>query len=146
MLLQPAVFQLAPRLLALLEEQRATLAGLGFDVEPFGAGSVRVAAVPALLGLRDPRRAVDGVLRDLLERAAGEWVVASGRDRVLATVACHSSVRAGEPLQQATMAAIVRDVLRTRHPTLCPHGRPTFVRLPREDVTRWFGRTGWRRQ
>jgi DNA mismatch repair ATPase MutL len=44
------------------------------------------------------------------------------------------------------MAAIVRDLFRTAHPTLCPHGRPTLVRLPREEVSRWFGRTGWRRQ
>ena len=33
-----------------------------------------------------------------------------------------------------------------RIPALCPHGRPTSVRLPQEDVSRWFGRTGWRRQ
>jgi DNA mismatch repair ATPase MutL len=44
------------------------------------------------------------------------------------------------------MAAIVRDLGATAHPTLCPHGRPTSVRIPREDVSRWFGRTGWRRQ
>jgi DNA mismatch repair ATPase MutL len=44
------------------------------------------------------------------------------------------------------MAAIVRDLGTTAHPTLCPHGRPTSVRIPREDVSRWFGRTGWKRQ
>jgi DNA mismatch repair ATPase MutL len=44
------------------------------------------------------------------------------------------------------MAAIVRDLGATAHPTLCPHGRPTSVRIPREDVSRWFGRTGWKRQ
>jgi hypothetical protein len=32
------------------------------------------------------------------------------------------------------------------HPTLCPHGRPTVVRIPRADVSRWFGRAGWKRQ
>jgi DNA mismatch repair ATPase MutL len=44
------------------------------------------------------------------------------------------------------MAAIVRDLGVTAHPTLCPHGRPTSVRIPRADVSRWFGRTGWKRQ
>ena len=47
---------------------------------------------------------------------------------------------------QQTMSAIVRDLFRTTHPTLCPHGRPTVVRVPREELSRWFGRTGWRRQ
>jgi DNA mismatch repair protein MutL len=55
-------------------------------------------------------------------------------------------VRAGQALGLESMAAIVRDLFRTAHPTLCPHGRPTLVRLPREEVSRWFGRTGWRRQ
>jgi len=55
-------------------------------------------------------------------------------------------VRAGQPLNLEQMASIVRDVFRTAHPTLCPHGRPTMVRVPREEVSRWFGRTGWRRQ
>ena len=35
---------------------------------------------------------------------------------------------------------------RTRHASLCPHGRPTVVRIPRDEVARWFGRTGWRRR
>jgi DNA mismatch repair ATPase MutL len=44
------------------------------------------------------------------------------------------------------MAAIVNDLGRTREPLLCPHGRPTIVRIPREEVSRWFGRSGWKRQ
>jgi DNA mismatch repair ATPase MutL len=44
------------------------------------------------------------------------------------------------------MAAIVRDLAGTSHPTLCPHGRPTIVRIPRAELTRWFGRGGWSRQ
>jgi DNA mismatch repair ATPase MutL len=43
------------------------------------------------------------------------------------------------------MGAILRDLARARHASLCPHGRPTLVRIPRDEVARWFGRTGWRR-
>ena len=64
------------------------------------------------------------VLRDLLERDAADWVVARSDERIAATIACHSAVRGGQALQLETMAAIVRDLASTVHPTLCPHGRP----------------------
>jgi DNA mismatch repair protein MutL len=146
LLLTPAVFALAPDLLPLLEEHAEALAGLGYDVEAFGGGSARVRAVPALLGPREPGRALERLLRDVRDREGTEWVVAGARDRLAATLACHSAVRAGQALPAPTMAAIVRDLGTTRHPTLCPHGRPTVVRIPRDDVSRWFGRGGWRRR
>jgi DNA mismatch repair protein MutL len=94
----------------------------------------------------DPGRALEALLRDLLEREGTEWLVGSARERACATLACHSSVRAGQALPAEAMTAIVRDLARAAHPTLCPHGRPTVVRVPRAEVTRWFGRAGWRRQ
>jgi DNA mismatch repair protein MutL len=146
-LLEPLVVELAPDLLPVLDAHGDVLRELGYDVEPFGAGgATRLRAVPAILGTRDPGPALERVLRDLKEREAADWVVAGTRDRLAATLACHSAVRAGQPLNVEQMASIVRDVLRAEHPTLCPHGRPTLVRVPREELSRWFGRTGWRRQ
>src|SRR5437667_2437812 len=54
LLLVPLVVMLPPRLRPVLESSEATLRDLGFDAEPFGGDSVRVAAVPAVLGGRDP--------------------------------------------------------------------------------------------
>jgi DNA mismatch repair protein MutL len=145
-LLEPLVVDLAPDLLPVLDAHAEALRELGYDVEPFGGGATRLRAVPAILGPREPGPALERLLRDLKEREAAEWAVAGTRDRLAATLACHSAVRAGQALTAEPMAAIVRDLLRTAHPTLCPHGRPTMVRVPREELSRWFGRTGWRRQ
>jgi DNA mismatch repair protein MutL len=146
LLLAPLVLTLPPELRPALGQYEEHLLAVGFDVEAFGGDAVRVRAVPALLGGRDPGRVLEAILRDLLERGDAEWAVAGPRDRLAATLACHSAVRAGQPLGAETMAAIARDLRVTAHPTLCPHGRPTMVRVPREEMTRWFGRTGWRRQ
>jgi DNA mismatch repair protein MutL len=146
LLLAPAVGPLAPELWPLLEEHALSLAGLGYDVEPFGAGVVRVRAVPALLGPHDPGAALERLLRDLRDREGTEWAVAGIKDRLAATLACHAAVRAGQTLSLESMSSIARDLGATRHPTLCPHGRPTMVRVPKEDVSRWFGRVGWRRR
>ncbi len=146
-LLEALVVDLPPDLLPVLDAHGESLRELGYDVEPFGAGgATRLRAVPAILGTRDPGPALGRVLRDLKEREASDWAVAGTRDRLAATLACHSAVRAGQSLNVEQMASIVRDVFRTVHPTLCPHGRPTVVRVPREELSRWFGRTGWRRQ
>ena len=145
-LITPLVLELPPELRPVLDAHGETLGQLGFDVEAFGGASTRLRAVPAVLGQKDPGPALEGILRDLAEREEAEWAVAGSRDRLAATLACHSAVRAGQALNLQSMSAIVRDVLQTAHPTLCPHGRPTIVRVPRDEVSRWFGRTGWRRQ
>jgi DNA mismatch repair protein MutL len=146
MLLTPLVFTLPPRLRGLMETSREALQAVGYDLEPFGGDAVRIRAVPALLRAGDAAAELQAVLEEVAEREGSEWAVAGLRDRLAATLACHSAVRAGQPLNAEAMAAIVRELQRTAHPTLCPHGRPTIVRIPREDVTRWFGRGGWKRQ
>ena len=146
MLLAPLVLTLPPPLRASMEESLEPLAALGYDLEPFGGDAVRIRAVPALLRAGDPAAELKAVLEQVAEREGTDWAVAGVRDRLAATLACHSAVRAGQALNLEAMSAIVRELALTAHPTLCPHGRPTLVRLPREDVSRWFGRAGWRRQ
>jgi DNA mismatch repair protein MutL len=146
LLLAPAVVSLAPALLPLVEAHADGLRELGFDLEPFGGGSIRLRSVPALLSGRDPGASLESLLREFERREEGEWIVGTPRDRLAATLACHSAVRAGQSLGFETMTVIVRELGQTAHPTLCPHGRPTLVSIPRDEVSRWFGRTGWRRR
>jgi DNA mismatch repair protein MutL len=105
-----------------------------------------VAAVPAVLGGRDPGVALETLLADLVDRESADWAVSGARDRIAATLACHSAARAGQPLGLDAMRAIVSGLWSARQPASCPHGRPTRVRVPREDVSRWFRRTGWGRE
>jgi DNA mismatch repair protein MutL len=144
-LLMPLVVTLPPRLRPGLDAHQETLRDLGFDAEPFGGDAVRVAAVPAVLGGRDPGTALETLLAELVDREAADWAVSSARDRIAATLACHSAARAGQPLALDAMRAIVSGLWAARQPASCPHGRPTRVRVPRDDVSRWFRRTGWTR-
>jgi DNA mismatch repair protein MutL len=145
-LLMPQVLELPPKLRPLFETAGEHLHQLGFDAEPFGGQSLRVSAVPEVLGARDPGPTLVRLLEDLLERESSQWIVESERERLAATLACHSVVRAGQGLGHEAMRAVVEDLAGARHPTLCPHGRPTLVRIPRAEVSRWFGRAGWRRE
>jgi DNA mismatch repair protein MutL len=145
-LLAPRLVPLAPELLPLLEAHAEPLRRLGFEAEPFGGQQACVRAAPAVLGTRDPRPVLEALLGELQDREAADWVVSGVPARLSAVLACYSAVRAGEPLAPHVMAAIVRDLLSAADPALCPHGRPTMTRIARADISKWFGRGGWRRQ
>ncbi|HET8645178.1 MAG TPA: hypothetical protein VFO85_06800, partial [Vicinamibacteria bacterium] len=146
LLLVPLVFTPSPAVRPLLEAQAPLLRGVGYEVEEFGGAAVRITAVPAVMPGGDHGATLLAILRDLAEREDGSWAVSAPAEKVAATVACHSSVRAGQALAREPMARLLADLLAARQPGLCPHGRPTMVRVPQAEVARWFGRTGWRRQ
>jgi len=135
-LLEPMVVELEASLAATLDEHRASLARLGLESEPFGERAALIRAVPAGMGSRDLIEEV----RALLEKLEQEQRVADPFGKAAATVACHSSVRAGMALAMDEMRRLVEDLERTASPRTCPHGRPTLVHLGTDTIERQFGR------
>ncbi|MEO8360882.1 MAG: DNA mismatch repair endonuclease MutL [Vicinamibacteria bacterium] len=144
-LLTATVVQVSPSLALLAEETSLELYDLGFEIESFGAGSLLVRSIPHLLSGRDPAEAITKVLRQLEDSSDTHWTIEGRTHRLAASLACHSSVRAGQKINTATMQEIVSGILATEFQDYCPHGRPTRHRIPKEDIARWFERTGWRR-
>jgi DNA mismatch repair protein MutL len=139
MLLIPAIVELDPVEAARLLDKAAVLAELGLVIEGFGPGAVAVAEVPAALIQAD----ISGLVRDLAETLEdwGSALALEDRlDHVLATFACHHSVRAGRRLRPEEMNALLRDMEATPFSGQCNHGRPTYVELKLSDIERLFGR------
>ncbi len=135
-LLEPALLELDPVLASVVEEHGEHLASLGLAIEAFGDGACLVRAVPP--GLTDG--AIEPRLRALLEQLANDRRVADPFGRAAATVACHSSVRAGMAMTLEEMRRLVQDLEQTANPRTCPHGRPTLVHVGTELIERQFGR------
>jgi DNA mismatch repair protein MutL len=135
-LLEPMVLELEAPLAAALDEHRESLARLGLETEAFGDRAALIRSVPAGLGARDVIEEVTA----LLQKLEGEQRVSDPFGKAAATVACHSSVRAGMLLSMEEMRRLVEDLERTTAPRTCPHGRPTLVHLGTEAIERQFGR------
>lgn len=135
-LLEAAMVELDALQAATLEEHRDRLEALGFALEPFGERAYLARAIPVGLAGRDAGRALAG----FLDKLGNERRVDDPFQRAAATVACHSSVRAGMALSMDEMRRLVQDLEGTAAPRTCPHGRPTLVHIGTESIERQFGR------
>jgi DNA mismatch repair protein MutL len=139
-LLVPAIVEMAPGEADLVADAAPLLAEFGLIVEPFGPGAVAIREVPALLQGADASRLVRDLAASLSEDERASASLERRRDHVLATMACHHSVRAGRRLRPEEMNALLREMERTPGSGQCNHGRPTYVELKLADVERLFGR------
>lgn len=135
-LLEPVLADLSAQEAATLEEHRASLENMGLEVEPFGESSYLVRSIP--VGIADSD--IVAALRRLLDQLAEERRVADPFQRAAATVACHSSVRAGRAMAMEEMRRLIEDLEGTASPRTCPHGRPTLIHVGTELIERQFGR------
>ena len=139
LMLIPVVVDLDSNEVDRVMDNRDALADLGLVVESFGPGAVAVSEVPALLKNGDIARLVRDVADTLAENGSATSLERR-LDHVLATMACHHSVRAGRRLTGEEMNALLREMEATPGSGQCNHGRPTYVELKLSDVERLFGR------
>ncbi|MCY1671557.1 DNA mismatch repair endonuclease MutL [Novosphingobium sp. SL115] len=138
-LLIPEVVELEEVACDRLEEASAKLGEFGLALERFGPNAMLVRSVPAALAKGDPARLVADVADDLAHHGDA-LLLGEKLDLVLATMACHGSVRAGRVLSVAEMNALLREMEVTPRSGQCNHGRPTWVKLAHGDIEKLFGR------
>ncbi len=153
LLLDPLLLDLTPQQRLRLGEatRREELAALGFTIEPGEEGAFWLKAVPGTLLGRDVRLS----LTEMLDEAEGVRdggchpeggltleveVPRSWLDRLAASLACHSAVRAGQVLSLEEMRELIGGLERTASPNACAHGRPTMIHLSQGQLEKGFGR------
>ena len=138
-LLIPAVFQATELDVATVTDDADSLGDLGIDLEVRGPDTLAVTSVPALLSRANPEKLAREVLA-AWQAPAQHNALEKRLDRLLATMACHGSVRANRALTLPEMNALLRDMEATPDADFCNHGRPTWFRLTLEELDRWFMR------
>lgn len=122
----------------LLEDNLGVLAELQFEVEPYGGGAFAVRAVPPLLAKVD----IEKLLHDVADGLAVGQRGNAGRDiqeHVMATMACHNSVRAHQRLNDYEMRKLL-EALDEVDFGVCAHGRPVAIRISEAELERRFHR------
>ncbi len=137
-LLTPLRVDLGAARQAVLERSGDTLSELGLDTTTVAPGVIAVTAVPVLLEKAD----LANLLTDLADEISAGGA-RSGNDiihRLLATVACHSAVRAGQPLSAWEMKSLLASLDEVDF-EVCAHGRPVAIRIGLAELERRFHRT-----
>ncbi|HUA08001.1 MAG TPA: DNA mismatch repair endonuclease MutL [Candidatus Acidoferrales bacterium] len=133
-LLVPMIVELDAQQSLALERALEALREGGLEIEPFGERTFRITATPAGYGARPFD--VAGFLDDLSEEPKQRSV----RERVWASLACHSVTVAGERLEVDEMTSLVERLAVCANPMHCPHGRPTMIRLAPDEIAKMFKR------
>jgi len=116
------------------------LAGLGFEVEPFGPNTLLLRAVPDLLKDVDPKP----LLRDVLHRVAegdSMRLAEENFEQVFATMACHGALRAGDVVTRDSALRLLNQLDGVDLHSHCPHGRPVLLRMSIAEIEQRLGRT-----
>jgi DNA mismatch repair protein MutL len=137
-LLIPEVVQLSPLDHALVEEHAEDALRLGVEVRLLSGGAVAVHSVPKLLARANPERLVRDLVAELGRESKRPFHDAA--DLVLATMACHGSIRAGDAVSAEEAGALLAALDQVDFAGHCPHGRPVVMRLPYAELERKVGR------
>jgi len=138
-LLIPQTVRLSAGEMMLLEQKLDILRRFGFDLEPFGPDAYAIHSVPALLPEGDYSQVVRHMVADLAEVDTSSKLREHLEDR-LATIACHSVIRANRMLEMDEVRALLRDLDQIDFATQCPHGRPVLIEISRDELERMFKR------
>lgn len=138
-LLVPLSVRVSRREADIAEEQAQFFSDLGLEVTRMGAESLIVRSVPVLLKGGDTEKLLRDLLADHLMHGRSNRIDRE-INQVLATMACHGSVRANRKLSIDEMNALLRAMEETERSDQCNHGRPTWIQLELDDLDRLFMR------
>lgn len=140
-LLQPFILSLSPKDAEQIIDLADDLESIGYTISSFGGNEIAISTLPEILG----RTASENELLNLIDRIldlGGKEAGETFMDNLVKVTACHAAVRAGQSLNIEEMRDIIIELSGTRGKYNCCHGRPSMVRIRKEDLDRAVGRMG----
>lgn len=112
---------------------------MGFDIDVFSSESFIVRATPTILSNADIKTLVKDLYDEYKENIKN-YKLDSFIDKILFTIACHTTVRANQKLSQQEMENMLEKIDKIDFSLTCPHGRPVFTEITREELEKRFKR------
>lgn len=123
----------------MIEKYKDKLCKMGFGIEVTSESIVIVKEIPAILGDINIRE----MLIDIIDRLVEMEDILPIEDKInkiLATISCHGSIRAGREMKLEEMNALLRQMENTPYSAQCNHGRPTYIEMKLSDIEKLFER------
>lgn len=134
-LLQPIHLELTSEQFEYFSENKSQLEANGIIAEHFGDTSFLIRAIPHSIAVSGSQNFIEDILDQL-----GSTLGGIPNYSLIATIACHSSIRAGQRLPMQEMISLISELSTTDNPHTCPHGRPTVLELNNYFLEKSFGR------
>lgn len=141
-LLIPETIELNKIEFQLLNENRKNLSNLGIHISIFGKSAFKVEEIPALIAKTNIKELISDIVAELNDEIALKKPKSfeNIQDHLIATLACHSSIRGGMKLQHEEINDLVNNLLKCKNPYSCPHGRPIMWKISKHDLEKKFER------
>ncbi|HHO75776.1 MAG TPA: DNA mismatch repair endonuclease MutL [Deltaproteobacteria bacterium] len=137
MLLTPVVLELTPVEYSAFDEISSYVSSMGIETAPFGESALAVRSIPVILDKGDIRAIIFDLIHEVLQENSN---TKDYLHDILASIACHASIRSGDCLAASEIQALLKDLDDIGSPLTCPHGRPLFKRISSEEIERWIKR------
>ena len=137
MTLIPEVVNLTHKEMEFVENNIDIFSNLGFEIESFGENTLKILGIPDL----EYKAKTNNLFMDTLDEVMSEerTSIKDIEERFIATVACKAAVKAHMDLTQEEVDFLIQNLLNLNHPYTCPHGRPTTIKITREELRRELG-------
>ncbi|QDW09015.1 DNA mismatch repair endonuclease MutL [Wolbachia pipientis] len=112
---------------------------MGFEIEIKSENKIMVKEVPAILGTVDTKRMLIDIV-DRLTEIEDILPIEDKVNKILATIACYGSIRAGRKMKLEEMNELLRQMEKTPYSGQCNHGRPTYIEMKLSDIEKLFER------
>jgi len=110
---------------------------IGFVLEPFGEDAILIRETPSYIEPGTEREVIVDFLGRLKDKLASQQDL---YDLMAKCIACRSAIKKGDQVSAPIIAELLNRLSYCENPSRCPHGRPTLVKLTREDLEKMFHR------
>ncbi len=136
----PKVMEFSPSQELTYKQNQDLLKEAGFGVDSLGGRSYALKEYPDIFEQEEAEEVFLSILEDVGEDKKKEGGISTKKDKILATMACKTAIKAGRPLSMEKMNYLVESLFKTSRPNLCPHGRPITLRMSKSEIEKGLGR------
>ena len=138
LMLLPDIINLSHKDMQIAKDNMEIFGKAGFELEEFGENTIKLTGVPTVCLDLDTKELFIETLDEIntVARTAKQEI----EEKFIATIACKAAVKANMALTKEEVDNLMRQLLVLPNPFTCPHGRPTAIRMTKNDIEKKFSR------